>query len=133
MADPRVTERAVIRPQYHFRQIGDDMHIWDVRKLILLDGPVTDHPLDDIAEIDEPYWYGPGSNSATCRAILTHADLISAADLQYPILLCQSGRVIDGMHRVLKAIRENRAAIRARHIQLPAPDYMNRDPDCLPY
>jgi len=123
----------VIRPQYHFRKIGSDTHIWDVRKLIQLKGPLTDHPLSAIAEIDEPYWFGDGHESATCRAILTHADLITAADLSYPILLCQSGRMVDGMHRTLRALQLNRTTIRARHICLPEPDYMNRSADSLPY
>lgn len=122
-----------MRPQYHFRKVDGQLYAWDVRKLITFDGPVMDLPIASIQEVDEPYWYGPEGNPATCRDILTHARLISDADLQYPILICSDHRIIDGMHRVLKAINQDRATIKARQIRLPAPDYIDRKADRLPY
>ena len=49
------------------------------------------------------FWFGSGSDAATCRAIVEHARLIDAADLSFPIILSSDGRVTDGMHRVAKA------------------------------
>lgn len=55
-------------------------------------------------------------------------------DLAYPIILSSDGRIMDGMHRVCKALLENRTeidAVRFRHD--PEPDYIGIHPDDLPY
>jgi hypothetical protein len=55
-------------------------------------------------------------------------------DLAFPIILSSEGRVMDGMHRVCKALVENRAEIEAvRFVHDPAPDYIGVHPDDLPY
>jgi hypothetical protein len=60
--------------------------------------------------------------------------LIEQSDLSFPIILDASGRVMDGMHRVCKAVYEERSAISARQFsQDPAPDYVDCTPDELPY
>jgi hypothetical protein len=126
----------MLRPQYHFRRVGPDTLIWDVRKLAerARDLPVLDHPLAAIAEIDEPYWFDATDGTATCRAVLDHARQIEAADLSFPILLCAEGRVMDGMHRVMKALALGQRTIQARRLPVtPPPDYRNRAPDDLPY
>lgn len=127
----------VVRPQYHFRKIGADLHIWDVRKLLdLARGlPVQDVLLSDIEEIDEPYWFGdPDIVPPTCRAIMAHAEQVAGTDLSYPILLCPNGRIMDGMHRVMKAVGAGHATIKARRLQtLPPPDHLNKHPDDLDY
>ncbi len=57
-----------------------------------------------------------------------------AADLAYPILLDSAGRVMDGMHRVGKALLLGHSHIEARRFAVdPAPDYQGCDPDTLPY
>jgi hypothetical protein len=38
-----------------------------------------------------------------CRAIAEHARDIYEADLSYPIILAQSGEVLDGWHRICRA------------------------------
>lgn len=124
-----------VAPQYHFRRVGADVHIWDVRALLdLADGPVIELPLDAIAEIDEPYWFDATSDLPTCRAVMAHAAQAAGVDLSYPILLCPDGRVIDGMHRVMKAVITGATTIPARKLAvLPPPDYRNIRPSDLPY
>ncbi|MOA54550.1 hypothetical protein D3C78_1781890 [compost metagenome] len=57
-----------------------------------------------------------------------------AADLAYPIILDSEGRVMDGMHRVSKALMQGATHIDAVQFeQDPAPDYVDCDPDALPY
>ena len=57
-----------------------------------------------------------------------------AADLAYPIILDSAGRVMDGMHRVSKALMQGATQIAAVQFeQDPAPDYVDCDPDLLPY
>lgn len=128
-------EAAQIRPQYHFRRIGGHLHAWDVRELIARAEPlaVVEFPLSEIREIDEAYWTAEGPD-LTCRQILEHAELIVAADLSYPIILCPEGRIMDGMHRVLRAVSLNHPTISARRLDvMPPPDFVDVAPDDLPY
>ncbi len=57
-----------------------------------------------------------------------------AADLAYPIILDSAGRVMDGMHRIGKALMLGHDYIDAVQFTVdPAPDYLGCDPDTLPY
>lgn len=126
----------MIRAQYFFRQSARGLLAWDIRRLVELtrDFPVEQVPIAGIAELDETHWYGHEGDMPTCRSILKHMDLVDAADLGYPIILDQSGRVMDGMHRVCKAVREGRSTIPAvRFAADPDPDYVGRNPEELPY
>lgn len=125
-----------LRPQYHFREVGGRMHIWDVRKLLHRAEtlPVIDIGLSDIRELDESYWFDATNQPATCRAIGDHIKLVQAADLAYPILLCADRRVMDGMHRVVKAYVAGHTTITARQLpSTPPPDFIDASPDDLPY
>ncbi|MEM1446035.1 MAG: hypothetical protein AAGF84_08275 [Planctomycetota bacterium] len=124
-----------LRRQYHFRASPRGLLAWDVHRLIrLAEGlPVQAVPLSDIREIDEPYWFGGGSDVATCRRVAKHAQLIQEADLAYPILLCHEGRIMDGMHRVLKALNEDSPTVQAKQFLEPIePDHVGCDPQSLP-
>ncbi len=126
----------MIRAQYHFRKVGADIHIWDVRRLLRSAEtlPIIDVPLAEIGEIDEPYWFDHGGPVPTCRVILGHVQQAMETDLSYPILLCSDARVMDGMHRVLKALQLGHSHIKARKLsQTPPPDHLNRSPDDLNY
>jgi len=124
-----------IRPQYHFRPGPDGLLAWDVRRLIRLAEalPVFDLPLRQVAEVDENWWYAH-EGVPTVRSIAGHARLADAADLRFPILLCAEGRLMDGMHRAMKALVEGREVVSARRFDVtPEPDYRNADPSALPY
>jgi hypothetical protein len=55
-------------------------------------------------------------------------------DLAFPIILSNDGRVMDGMHRVCKALLQKHNEIEAvRFIEDPEPDYIGVHPDDLPY
>lgn len=126
----------MIRPQYHFRYVNGQLFAWDVRKLIASAEalPVIAVPVAEIAEVDETYWFSDTGDAPTCRAITEHALLIAAADLQYPIVLCADGRVMDGMHRVCKALSEGRETLPAWRLpKTPPPDYIDVGPKDLPY
>ena len=97
-----------MRKQYHFRP-----------------GPIR--------ELDEAYWFDHGY-APTCRAVAEHARLINEADLSFPIILSADGRVMDGMHRVAKALIQNVDDLPAkRFARDPAPDHVGVGPDDLPY
>ncbi len=124
-----------MRKQYHFRRSGADTLIWDVDRLVELsrDLPRVRVPLDEIQELDEAYW-GDEGTSLTCREVVDHMRLTREADLAYPIILCADGRVMDGMHRVARALLQERDEIEAvRFTETPTHDFENLDPDDLEY
>ena len=125
-----------MRKQYHSRPTDGGILIWDVDRLVELskDFPVIDIPVSEISELDETFWFSADDDQPTCRCIALHAKLINETDLKYPIILSQDGRVMDGMHRVSKALIEGRETILAVcfHVD-PKPDYIDILPDDLPY
>ena len=128
--------RLAIRAQYHFRASEQGLLAWDVRRLVRLSRnlPLQAVALSDIAELDRDHWYGHGSATPTVRSVVEHCQLIMAADLAYPIILDSAGRVMDGMHRIGKALMLGHDYIDAVQFTVdPAPDYLGCDPDTLPY
>ncbi|MCU1492475.1 MAG: hypothetical protein JWO62_239 [Acidimicrobiaceae bacterium] len=124
-----------MREQYHFWAGAQGLDAWDVDRLIRLsrDFPVGEISLDEIKEIDAVYWFD-SREVPTVRSIAEHARLIEEVDLAWPIILGPDGRVMDGMHRVARALLEGRSAVRAvRFEHLPEPDYQNCHPEDLPY
>lgn len=125
-----------LRPQYHFRRVNGHLYAWNVGKLVAASAEleVVQVALSEIGEIDEAYWYGDEGDRPTCRSVLGHAQLIAAADLAYPIILCADGRIMDGMHRVLKALGEGHETIAARRLPVtPPPDHIDVAADDLDY
>ena len=125
-----------MRQQYHARRVGADVLIWDVTRLVeaARNLPVLEYPLERIAEIDELWWYGDPEDKPTPRSIAAHVRLMQAADLAHPILLCAEGRLMDGMHRVLKALAEGRSHLAARRFPVtPDPHFRNLSLNDLPY
>lgn len=124
-----------MRKQYHFWPGRDGLDAWDVDRLIALaeTSAVEDVELSSVAEIDGEYWYDHGY-TPTVRSIVEHCRLIQNADLSYPIVLGPDGRVMDGMHRIARALLDGRATIKARRLaDLPPPDFQSCRPEDLPY
>jgi len=125
-----------MRKQYHFRPTPRGVLIWDVDRLVDLSKSFSliELPLSEIRELDESFWFDAEGDMPTCRRIALHAKLISETDLDHPIILSQNGRVMDGMHRVCKALIEGIETIQAVRFDLdPEPDYIDVSPDDLPY
>lgn len=124
-----------MRKQYHFRPSPNGFYAWDVDRLVRLAAPLPVEiiPLSQIAELDEPYWF-TGNERPTCRRIAEHFQLMQDADMQFPIILCADGRLMDGMHRVTRALAEGRTTIaHVRFRETPAPDFIDIQPEELPY
>ena len=121
-----------MRKQYHFRPSAAGLRAWDVDRLVALTRHLEPElvPVASIRELDEPYWGEP----MTCRHVADHARLINEAQLEHPIILSSDSRVMDGMHRVLKALIQGESHIRAvRFLTDPEPDFVGVDPDDLSY
>lgn len=120
-----------MRKQYHFRPGDAGLRAWDVDRLVALTKHLEPEavPVASIRELDEPYW-----GTMATREVAEHARLISECDLRYPIILSSDGRVMDGMHRVLKALLEGVSHIQAVRFTVdPEPDYIGVNPEDLPY
>ncbi len=123
-----------MRKQYHFRQVGEDIYIWDVHSLVALSEKlnVKEILITDIQELNEAYWF-PDTHPTT-QQMIEHMQLVNAADLSYPIILCAEGRVMDGMHRIAKAILGHQTHILAVQFEhTPKPDFINVDEGDLDY
>ena len=124
-----------MRKQYHFRPGQRRFDAWDIDRLVELSMglPVKEVALDTIAELDSNYWFDPGPEP-TVRRIIEHMRLVQAVDLSFPIVLGVEGRVMDGMHRIARAILDGHSTIRAVQFTVqPEPDFRDCVPDELPY
>ena len=87
------------------------------------DLPAQDVRVADIREVDEDCWFHGGP--ATVRADVEHARSLLDADVSRPVILAADGQVLDGMHRIAKAILDGRETVRAqRLLEDPAPDWL---------
>ena len=94
--------------------------------------PVKDVPLFSIRELDESFWFG--GRSPTCCEMALHAKLTEETELKHPIVMSDGGRVMDGLHRVCKALLESKETVSAvQFIETPAPDYIDADAKMPPY
>lgn len=135
-ADSSGQKQKMIRPQYHFRPSKEGLLAWNVARLIeLSEGlPTKRIELSSVDEVDENHWYAFEGQFPTCRSILAHLTLIEEADLAFSIILDADGRLMDGMHRVCKAIRRGDTHIQAVQFrETPEPDFVGRRPEELPY
>lgn len=125
-----------MRKQYSFRRTPRGFDAWDVHRLIELSAalPVHDVAVAHIAELDEEYWFADSAMPPTVRAVVEHARLIASVDPAHPIILDVHGRVMDGMHRVARALLDGRETLPAVRFQVqPPPDFVDCDPSRLPY
>lgn len=125
-----------MRRQYHFRRIGGDLCAWDLHRLIRLSRGIAPEELalEAFAELDQNWWYGEAAEPPTPRALAGHMALVQQADLRFPVLIAADGGLIDGMHRLVRALLEGQSRVQAIRLPaLPEPDYINIPPEALPY
>src|SRR5689334_25419146 len=137
MADPRAAHGSVLfmRKQYHLWPAAKGFDAWDVDRLIILSRglPVHAVAVDSVREVDTVYWFDGSIAVPTVRAVVEHARLMLDADLSFPVILGPDGRVMDGMHRIARAILQGSKEIGAvRFPALPEPDYRGCQPADLP-
>lgn len=78
--------------------------------------------LSSIRELDQDCWFGAGKK-ATLREVASHCQRINAANLEWPIILNVDGSLMDGGHRVCKALLNGDSTIRAvQFAVMPDPD-----------
>jgi hypothetical protein len=97
-----------VRKQYHFWRGEGGLDAWDVDRLIELTAgiPVEEVRLEDLYEIDSVYWFEE-SEHPTVRKVVEHFRLLQIVDPSYPVILGPDNRVMDGMHRIARALLES--------------------------
>ena len=105
-----------VKPHEQSCRIG--RHHWNVAKLFELsrDLPVMDIPL---AHLNVWCKY----ENLTLREMVMHMRAVMAADLSMPIILDEDGEIMDGRHRIMKALLNGEPTIKAvRFEENPTPD-----------
>jgi len=124
-----------MRKQYYFRHSKRGLLAWDVDRLMMRSRHFDRAHISvaAIRELDLAF-ASEFDRAPTWRDVINDVGLIDAADLSYPIILSADGSVMDGMHRVTKAVLLGRATIEAVRFSVdPEPDYVGVSPDKLPY
>jgi hypothetical protein len=125
-----------LRRQYHFMPDDDGLKAWDVHRLIELAAalPVEELGVDGVAELDTVHWFDGEFERPTVRKVIEHIGLVEACDLSHPVILGADGRVMDGMHRIAKAILHGRSTVPCVRFTVdPVPDHRNCRPGDLDY
>jgi hypothetical protein len=125
----------VSRKQYNFWPGPEGLAAWDVDRLIELSAnlPVAQVPLATFTELDTEYWFKDGQRP-TVRSVVEHVRLMQEADLSFPVILAADGRVMDGMHRIAKALLLEVTTVDAVQFPVtPEPDHRGVRPEDLPY
>lgn len=92
-------------------------HNWSVARLFELAKPLTvmDIPLD---HINVYYKY----EDLTLREMVMHMRAVTDSDLKHPIILDEDGELMDGRHRIMKAMLAGKDTIKAvRFDENPSP------------
>ncbi len=99
---------------------------WQVKRLweLTRDFPRFQYRVSSFDKFDEDLWFC-GVNKPTVGRVLEHMQRIETADLKYPIILSEDGRVMDGVHRILKARRLGQEWVSAVQFEInPKPDHV---------
>jgi len=95
--------------------------LWKLAKTL----PVEYVPIETLISQLEGTCWTDEDEDATPHWVLGHTRRIVGADLDYPILLDKAGVIVDGVHRLCKAILEGREVIAAQRFDiLPDPSFM---------
>ncbi len=86
--------------------------------------PTFDYEVGKFPHLDEVVWFDHHS-PPTVREVLSHASRIRDLDVNRPIILDEDGKVMDGVHRICRAILDGVTTIPAvRFSPTPIPDWI---------
>jgi len=108
----------------HTIQINGKKHTWYVKRLWTLSAglPEFDYEVSLFDGYNEDYWFGDRVKP-TINKVIEHYNKIQHADYRYPIILSETGLIMDGVHRIIRAHLEGRKTIKAvRFDKNPEPD-----------
>ena len=99
---------------------------WNIEKLWKRSSSlqVFEYIVSEFDGLDEDFLFG-SKNKPTVRSVLEHCEKIKSADFSYPIIISESGVIMDGLHRICRAILDGKETLPAvRFEKNPAPDHI---------
>ena len=98
--------------------------VYKINDLIDLskDLPVMQIPLDHLC-ITRSF------GTSDIRDFVSHMNAVMDSDLKYPIILCENGGILDGAHRVCKALHLGKKTIKAVRFESNPPPSFYEDSD----
>ena len=118
-------------PQKHSTIRDGKRLVWYTEKLWNQTSDLSPFEIDvsSIKELDKDCWFG--KKKPTLREIARHCKKINNASLKYPIILNADGSLMDGGHRLCKAILEGHKTIKAvQFTSMPEPDEIQELDSC---
>lgn len=106
--------------------VQNEIHIFDIKRLWKESSNFSRiNVMTRDFDLDSTFPWFLTTKQPTVREILSHMKRIIAADLTYPILLHSNGNVLDGMHRIAKAVLEEKESVCCiRFKSGPKPDWI---------
>ena len=98
--------------------------IWQTKRLWKLADHLVPFDLDvsSVKELDQDCWFGKDV-SPTLRKVAYHCRKINNASFDFPIILNADGSLMDGGHRLCRALLEGKKTLKAvRFDETPEPD-----------
>ena len=110
--------------QTHSTEIAGKRYIWFTERLWALarELPEFDIEVERFQELDQDCWFGRG-RAPTIREVAAHCKRINQVDTGFPVVIIENGRLMDGGHRLARALLEGTKTIKAvQFAQMPVPD-----------
>lgn len=114
------------RPQTHSHLTPQGRAVWLTEQLwrAAKGLPTVRVRVDAFPELDMDCWFGE-RHAPTIREIAKHARKIRDTDLAYPVILAADGRLMDGGHRLAKALLLGLEEVEAVRFGVdPEPDHI---------
>jgi len=112
--------KSFIPPSEQMCSLG--RHSWNVARLFQLSKelPVMDVPLEHL-NLYVVY------EKLTLREMAMHVKAVADADLSFPIILDEDGELLDGRHRIMKALLEGEPTIKVVRFESNPPPCQVKD------
>lgn len=110
--------------QTHSTEIKGKRYIWYTDRLWKLaqELPEFEVEVEGFQELDQDCWFSTG-RTPTIREIAAHCKRINEANAEFPVIINENGRLMDGGHRLARALLEGTTTIKAvQFAQMPEPD-----------
>lgn len=108
----------------HSTEIDGKRYIWFTDRLWILAQELPEFNIDveRFQELDRDCWFGTG-RTPTIREVAAHCKRINRVNTEFPVIINENGRLMDGGHRLARALLEGNKTIKAvQFAQMPEPD-----------
>jgi hypothetical protein len=117
-------------------RLGEPLRIWEIDRLLALSEnlPVEIVPVAKLPGADEVGWIGRPEHFGrlTLHEVVEHIRRIQWAELARPLLISSEGWLMDGFHRLARALLDDVAELPVKKFEAdPEPDRIRTLPDWL--